>query len=440
MMNRCPVQWTIPARGKPPLTIRGGGVSAGVNTQEAVRGQAMELRLALQHALDAHKDAMLAFSQDLIRIPSENPPGNQYRRCVDRIRMELDRLELPHQTIEVPGNPAHPRYNVLSVYGDAQPTLYFSGHFDVVPAYGQEQFAPRVEGDRLYGRGSSDMKSGLAVMMYAAYLLKELRVPLRGRIGLCFVADEETGGQGGSGYLDQIGRLGKDALAMITPEPTSGVIWNANRGAVTLRVTIQGRAAHVGLQHQGINAFEQMLEVARAMQELKAEVERRRTSYRVIPQEAAHSILMLGGKVAGGTNFNVVPDTCSFTLERRFNPEEDLGTEKARLYAVLERLQSKNIEIDVEMLQEGYSSGVSEDHPVATALAETIEAVTGARPAFEMCPGILEIRWYARKGIAAFAYGPGLLEVSHGPNEFIEIEKIYQHTIIYALLAAHLLA
>ncbi len=400
----------------------------------------MSLRTALQQALESHKDAILAFSQDLIRIPSQNPPGCHYRECVDRVRLELDRLGLPAEVIEVPGNSEHPRFNVLSSYGNAQPTLYFSGHFDVVPAYGAEQFRPRIENGRLYGRGASDMKPALATMMYAAYLLKELKVPLRGRIGLCFVADEETGGQGGSRFLDQIGRLGQDGLAMITPEPTSGVVWNANRGAVTLKVTVKGKSAHVGLQHQGVNAFEQMLEVARALQDLKVEVEKRETAYRVVPKEAAQSILMLGGKVAGGTNFNVVPDACNFTLERRFNPEEDLETEKAHINAVLERMRSRGIDIDVETIQEGYSCGVPENHPVAQALAETVETVTGTRPAFEMCPGILEIRWYARKGIPAFAYGPGLLEVSHGPHEYIEIEKIYQHTIIYALLAARLLA
>ena len=76
---------------------------------------------------------------------------------------------------------------------------------------------------------------------------------------------------------------------------------------------------------------------------------------------------------------------------------------------------------------------------MALALAETVEAVTGKRPAFEMCPGLLETRWYARKGIPAFAYGPGFLEVAHGPNEVVEIERVYQHTLIYALLAARLL-
>jgi len=400
----------------------------------------MESKLALCNALDAHKEAILAFSKDLIGIASENPPGAQYRECADRIGAELDRLGFAYQVLEAPGAPERPRYNLLCFHGDGPRTLYFHGHYDVVPAQSRAQFTPRVEDGRLFGRGAADMKAGLAAMIYATYLLKQLELPLKGRVGLSIVADEETGGQGGSRFLDLIGLLGRDAIAMLTPEPTSGVIWNANRGAITLRITVRGKPAHVGLQHQGVNAFEQMLQVATALQTLKAEVEQRKTSYRVVPDAAAYSILMLGGRVEGGTNFNVVPEACSFTVERRFNPEEDLETEKARLLRILETLRGQGIKLEIEVLQEGYSSGVPEDHPVANTVADAIEELTGERPVFEMCPGILETRWYARKGIPAFAYGPGLLEVSHGPHEAIEVERIYQHTLLYALLAARLLS
>jgi succinyl-diaminopimelate desuccinylase len=399
----------------------------------------MELRRALTNALESHKDAILSFGQDIVRIATENPPGSHYRECADRIRAEMERLGFASQAIEAPGFPDHPRLNLLAFHGERGRTLYFHGHYDVVPAQSRDQFTPRIENGRLIGRGTADMKLGVAAMIYAAALLKELRVPLSGRIGLCIVADEETGGQGGSGYLDRIGVLGRDAVAMLTPEPTSGVIWNANRGAVTLRITVKGKTAHVGLQHEGINAFERMLTVAAALQTLKGEVKQHRTAYRIVPEAAAHSILMLGGRVEGGANFNVVPGSCSFTVERRFNPEEDLATEKARLFAVLDRCREQGIDLDVEILQEGYSSGVPEDHPIAAALAESAETVTGARPPITMCPGILEIRWYARKGIPAFAYGPGLLEVSHGPHESIQIERIWEHTLIYALTAARVL-
>jgi acetylornithine deacetylase/succinyl-diaminopimelate desuccinylase family protein len=400
----------------------------------------MDYRAVLKKALDASEDEVLAFARDLISIPTENPPGNSYRECADRMRAELDRLGLAYQIVEAPGFSERPRYNFLSFHGDGQRTLYFHGHYDVVPAQSREQFAPRIENGRLVGRGSADMKAAVAGMIYAVALLKACEIPLKGRIGLCIVADEETGGPGGSRYLDAIGLLGQDAFGMLTPEPTSGVVWNANRGAITLRITVKGKYAHVGLQHEGINAFERMLDVARALQTLKAEVEARRTAYRVVPEKAAHSILMMGGRVEGGTNFNAVPESCTFTVERRFNPEEDLQTEKARLFSMLEKLQEQGITMDVEVLQEAHSSGVSEDHPVARALAETVRSVIGEHPLFTMCPGLLETRWYARRGIPAFAYGPGLLEVSHGPDEAIEIERLYQHTLIYALAAARLLS
>ena len=181
-------------------------------------------------------------------------------------------------------------------------------------------------------------------------------------------------------------------------------------------------------------------QVATALQALKAEVERRRTGYRIVPEEAAGSILLLGGKVEGGTNFNVVPATCSFTLDRRFNPEEDLEAERQRLFAVFEECRRRGIALEVEVLQEGVASGTPDDHPVAQALGQSIADVQGAPPTFSMCPGLLETRWYARKGIPAFAYGPGPLEISHGPRESIEIEEIFRHTIVYALTAARVLA
>lgn len=394
----------------------------------------------LSTALESHKDAILNFCVDLIQIDTENPPGNNYQPCIARICQELEILDLSYDLIETPNYPDLPRYNLLSFYGENPRTLYFHGHYDVVPAQNRDLFHPRVEKGRLYGRGSADMKSGLAAMIYATYLLKEQGIPLNGRIGLCIVADEETGGQGGSRYLDEIGLLGKNALAMLTPEPTSHVVWNANRGAVTLKITVKGKPAHVGLQHQGINAFDHMVKVANALHTLKAEVEQHKTDYNIVPSEAAHSILMLGGRVEGGTNFNVVPEAVSFTLERRFNPEEDLEIEKDKIYTLLETLQQDGIQLEIEVLQEGASSGVAEDHPVAQAIAETIEQVTGTRPTFEMCPGILENRWYASKGIPAFAYGPGFLELAHGPDESIKIEDIYQHTLLYALMAIRLLS
>ncbi len=148
---------------------------------------------------------------------------------------------------------------------------------------------------------------------------------------------------------------------------------------------------------------------------------------------------MMGGRCESGSNFNVVPDSCSFTIDRRINPEEDFQTEKRRLLVTLEEARGKRIDLEVEILQEGSSSGVPKDGLLGSALARSIREVTGREAQFEMCPGLLEIRFYAERGIPAFAYGPGLLTVSHGPNEFVPIDRIVQCATIYALTAAELL-
>ena len=141
-------------------------------------------------------------------------------------------------------------------------TVYFHGHFDVVPAQSREQFRPRRENGRIVGRGSADMKGGLVSMLYGAAAAQDLGLLGDGRIVLHLVCDEETGSVTGSGHLRETGMIDPGALAMLTPEPTGGVVWHASRGAITLRVEVEGRPAHVGQAHLGVNAFEHMIAVA----------------------------------------------------------------------------------------------------------------------------------------------------------------------------------
>lgn len=400
----------------------------------------------------AHREEMVAFTEELVAIPTENPPGVTYQACVAALATRLRMLDFEPAVIEVPPDPERgtdlgergrgeergdpsPRSCVLAFLGSGARTLYFHGHYDVVPASSAAQFEPYLEGGRLFGRGTADMKGGLAAMIYAAVALREAGARLDGRIGLALVPDEETGGRRGSHALAAMGLLGRGGIGMLTPEPTGGVIWHASRGAITLRITVLGKPAHVGLHYQGINAFEGMLVVAGALQGLKAEVEGRVSGCTIEPEAARHSILMLGGRCEGGTGFNVVPAACSFTVERRINPEEDLHTEKARLFALLDRVRREGIDLEVEVIQEAPASASPGDGPLAVALAESVATVTGRSPAFEMCPGLLEIRFYAQQGMPAYAYGPGLLSVAHGPEEYVDVEGITGCAAIYALTA-----
>jgi succinyl-diaminopimelate desuccinylase len=396
----------------------------------------------LLEAVDALQSEMVDFTRELVAIPSENPPGNEYARCAGAIAQKLSDLGFDPRVIEVPtprlGD--SPGYCVTASHGEGERALYFHGHYDVVPRSLEGQFDPVVQHSNLLGRGSSDMKGGLASMVFAVQALRLAHARLNGRIDLIIVPDEETGGERGSAWLSRSADFGQGGIGMMTAEPTSGVIWNANRGAISLRVTVKGKPAHVGLSCQGVNAFERMLVIARELEKLKAEIEQRETAFPVRPRAARRSILMMGGECRGGSNFNVVPESCSFTVDRRINPEEDAATEKRRLLDILDRLRSDGIDHEVEILQEGSSSGLPEEHPLSRTLAQVVESVTGKPPAFEMCPGVLETRFYAGRGIPALAYGPGILAVSHGPNEFVPIRNIRDCAAVYALVAQAMLA
>ena len=209
----------------------------------------------LDACVQGFRDEMVDFTSELMAVASENPPGSGYPDCVRVIESRLRALGLPCERVAYrPGRGERDGSGatvVQSGIGAGRRTLYFSGHYDVVPVTVPGQCTPVLRGKTLFGRGSADMKGGLASMLYAAVALQRLRVPLDGRVGLVFVPDEETGGRRGSGFLAATRRLGVNGIGMLTPEPTSGVVWNANRGALTVRVTVHGREAHVGLLHQG---------------------------------------------------------------------------------------------------------------------------------------------------------------------------------------------
>jgi len=215
---------------------------------------------------------------------------------------------------------------------------------------------------------------------------------------------------------------------MLLPEPTSGAVWHANRGAITLAVTATGRSAHVGLMRNGVNALERSMPLLNRLFEYARELDASR-----------QSILLVGGRVDAGTNFNAVPDRCWFTVDRRTNPDEDFDLEKARLLEEIARAYGNGSNIHIETIQEGRSAFTRTDAPLARALDASIREITGEPAAFETCPGLLEIRFYAERGVPALAYGPGILAVSHGPQEFVKISRMVECAKIYALTALRVL-
>jgi succinyl-diaminopimelate desuccinylase len=123
-------------------------------------------------------------------------------------------------------------------------------------------------------------------------------------------------------------------------------------------------------------------------------------------------------------------------VDRRINPEEDLQAEKARLIRVLEECQGEGIPLDWEIFQEAQSAASGKDEMLGQALSKSVAAVAGRVPRFEMCPGLLETRFYVARGLPAYAYGPGLLSVAHGPKEYVDLRRVVECAAIYALTAA----
>jgi succinyl-diaminopimelate desuccinylase len=363
--------------------------------------------------LDERAEEMAALLEALVRIPTENPPGRELGRCAALLHDALERLGFSPDLIDPPGI-------VRGSVGGGDRIVYFHGHFDVVPAQSPSQFEPQRRDGRIVGRGTADMKGGLVSMLYGAAAARELGLLDGRRIVLHFVCDEETGSTAGSGHLREAGLIDPGALAMLTAEPTGGVIWNAARGAITLRVTSSGREAHIGYLRDGVNAFEHMIRIAEPLTALSHELLER------------DSMLLIGGQAGAGAGFNVVPGSAWFSVDRRFNPDEQLDEELARLTGMIEEAaRAAGAAVEIEVLQAQPSGSTDPDHPAARTLA----ACAGGA-SFELCPGVLDTRWYSQLGIPAFGYGGGQLEVAHGPNEYIEEADMRRCAAVYARFAA----
>jgi succinyl-diaminopimelate desuccinylase len=377
------------------------------------------------------EDAIVAFARDLIAIPTENPPGAAYDACVERIGAELESLGIEYELVET-GDGDTRRQAIVGEVGESGPLLYLHGHYDVVPAFAEEQFRPRITGGRLIGRGASDMKGGLAAIVHAASVASETA-----RVGLVIVPDEETGGRLGAERLAELGRLDPSAVGAIVAEPTWGTIWHASRGAFTLRVTVRGEPAHVGLHYEGVNAFAAGVDVVLALRELEHSLRERKSTlaFSSTDPRASESIMLVGGVAEGGTNFNIVPDEFAFTVDRRPNADESYDEAKEELITLLEEARARGVGLGWEILQDAPSAVTPVDEPFVQMVAAAVAERTGAAPTVTCCPGVLEIRIYRRLGIPAVAFGPGLIERMHSPDEDVPIANLTAAATIYADLA-----
>jgi succinyl-diaminopimelate desuccinylase len=375
--------------------------------------------------LDERAEEMAALVEALVRVPTENPPGRELGRCARVLRDALERLGFSPELIELaPTGSLEAPAVVCGGAGSGPELVYYHGHFDVVPAQSLSQFEPQRRDGRIAGRGTADMKGGLVSMLYGAAAARELGLLGGRRVVLHLVCDEETGSTAGSGHLREAGLIDPDAVAMLTAEPTGGAVWHASRGAITLRVRTTGREAHIGYVQEGVNAFEHMIRIAGPLTELSHELLEKGTS------------VVVGGAAGAGAGFNVVPGSAWFSVDSRFNPELELEQELARLTGMIhEAAEAAGAQVDIEVLQAQPSGSTDQAHPAARALGDCVEAIEGTAPTFQLCPGVLDTRWYSQLGIPAFAYGGGRLDISHGPHEYIDETAMRRCAAVYALFA-----
>jgi acetylornithine deacetylase/succinyl-diaminopimelate desuccinylase-like protein len=380
--------------------------------------------------LDRRADEMAELLVRLVACETENPPGRYLADCAVLLGEAMDRLGLKPEILELTRTAAlaEPRI-VRGAAGDGARIVYFHGHFDVVPVQDRAQFRAVRRDGRITGRGTADMKGGIVSMLYGAAAAQELGLLDRGRIVIHLVCDEETGSAVGSGQLRERNLIDRNAVAMLTAEQSGEVIWNTARGALSLRVDVHGRAAHVGEAFKGVNSFLHMLRVAAPLEAHVGEMCER------------GSMIVVGGRSGGGSNFNVVPERTWFTVDGRFNPEVDLDAEQARITAIVsDAARAAGAEVSVEVTQLAPPSDTSASHPAATLLGNCVAEVTGRSARFELCAGCLDTRWYAQLGIPSFGFGPGRFDVSHGPDEYVDEVAMRRVAAVYARYAAELLA
>lgn len=376
----------------------------------------------------------------LVRAPTEGPAGGEREAVVDLLCGTLRMLGLTPHLITVPAStlPRQPA-SVVASYGEGESTVYLHGRYRAMPAADPRQFPPWWEGETFFGRGTADMTGGIVSMLFALKALRELDTPLVGRVVVVLVpGDDESEARRATRQLVDLGVIGGRGVAMYTPQPTAGTIWNASRGVIRLRVTIRSAEGLDWSSRGALDASAAALPVLQQLFDLRQRVTARQTAYVLLPGPAKRSVLVIGGEVDGGIRFEALPGVCRFSVERRLNPEESFEDEKRELLNVFEQASRDGIDCDVEIVEEGRPSGVPSTSTAAVSLERAICKIRQRLPTFALYPRLLDTQFYAQGGVPGLAYGPGHAAATAGMREFIKMESVMEYAAIYAMSIVHL--
>lgn len=418
---------------------------------------------ALQ-AIDHRRADLIALCQALVRIPTLNPPGRCYREVCDMLARRLESsgwtVTLIRATGAIGDSDAFPRWNLIARQdsGRAGDCVHFNSHHDVVEVghgWTRDPFGAELDGDRIYGRGTCDMKGGLAASIIAAEAFIAATPDWRGAIEISATADEESGGYGGVAYLAERGHFAPDRVQhVIIPEPLhKDRICLGHRGVWWAEVETHGRIAHGSMPFLGDSAIRHMGAVLAEIEDtLYPLLATRQTAMPVVPEGARQSTLNInsihGGEAEPPAGYSGLPapcvaDRCRIILDRRFLIEEAVDEVKAELRAVLERVKSRRSTFSYEIRDLFEVAPVMTDRnaPVVRSTAAAIERVLGKVADYVVSPGTYDQKHIDRIGRLknCIAYGPGLLHLAHQPDEWVGVQDMLDSAKVMALVLDDLL-
>jgi succinyl-diaminopimelate desuccinylase len=400
--------------------------------------------------LDHHRADLVALLQKLVRIPTVNPPGENYAAITALLTRELAGAGLQARRLTVPGAAAqrrprpelraHPRYNVLGFRdAGAAKTIHFNAHYDVVPAGGDwrhgSPFTPAVEDGWIYGRGTADMKGSIASLLLALRALRATGTRPRCNVEVSFTADEETDSLLGAGWL--VDHVPLKADYVVVMEGGEGrAIGCGHNGVVWLNVIVQGKSAHGSTPERGVNALEKMSALVLALEDYKQRLTRRR--FRAPSGRVLHPTINVGGVFAAGPGgkINTVPAVASFSIDRRVIATETVASAERELRAFLAAAARRipRCRITVEKVSENHPCFRDPTHPFFAAMAASVRRVRGGRTVFYVSTGFNDMHFFAEHlRVPTLGYGPVGFH-PHAVDERVRVADLVTAAKIYVKL------
>ena len=414
--------------------------------------------------IDARRDDLVTLTQDLIRIPTVNPPGDHYRDICEYLQGRLAGRGYATELIRAEGaigdSDKHPRWNLVARREGESPgdTVHFNSHHDVVEVgsgWTTDPFGAEIKGDKIYGRGTCDMKGGLATSIVAAEVFADLNPGFSGAIEISATADEETGGYGGVAYLAEHGYFSPSRVQhVIIPEPLNkNRICLGHRGVWWAEIETHGRIAHGSMPFLGDSAIRHMAALLAEIEEtLYPALATRTTAMPVVPPLARQSTLNInsihGGQPEpeeGYTGFPapVVAHSARIIIDRRYLIEEQPAAVRQEVVDLLEKLKATRPGFSYELrdLWTIPPTMTERDAPIVRAVDKAIQSVLGLAPDYVVSPGTYDQKHIDRIGRLhnCIAYGPGILDLAHQPDEYIGITDMLDSAKVMALTLNDLL-